>query len=115
MIDRRELEEELKLSHNDFESKTLAAKFFKDYDLNQNHFIDYSEFATAVGCNQTVLNDENIEKVFNTVDKCRKGYVTAGDLQDFTGVDYHCLLDELNGSGINENLMRLDKFKQILQ
>jgi Ca2+-binding EF-hand superfamily protein len=114
MIDRRELEEELKLNHNDSEAKTIAAEFFKDYDLNQNHFIDYSEFATAVGCNQTVLNDENIEKVFNAVDKYRKGYVTVGDLQDFTGVDYNCLLDELNGSGRKENQMKLEEFKELL-
>lgn len=112
IIDKYELEEELKSEYDDLQAKTVADEFFKEFDINKNSKIEYSEFVNAM--QNTEINEDNIEKVFRGVDREKRGFVTVDDIQKFTGVNSKILFENFGKIKCDGMRLKLEEFKSLL-
>ena len=112
IIDKYELEEELKSEYDELQAKTVAEEFFREFDVNKNSKIEYSEFVNAMKNNE--INEDNIEKVFKGVDRESRGFVTVDDIQKFTGVNKKILFSSSNTAKGVETRLKLEEFKSLL-
>jgi calcium-dependent protein kinase len=114
MINRKEMQEELKIHFNENQAKNISNEFFDCYDMNKNGVIDYSEFITALSSKELVFNKRNVENLFKLIDKNRKGFITVDDLQNFTGVNHRFLFPDFKDFWKTEKKITLVEFKQLL-
>lgn len=114
LIEKDELEEELRINYSEYEAKALADEFFGSYDMNSNGVIDYSEFVTALSSQDLVLNDQNVEKVFKLLDKNHQGFISIKDIEDLIGMSRSLLFPE-DSCYWNPNLkIDIKTFKNLL-
>lgn len=110
-IDRAELIDELKLSIDDIKSAKIVEDFFNNFDLNGNGVIDYMEFLTAFCLEDSVLSEQNLEKVFTEVDKSKKGFVTKSEIENFLGFKFGDLPNKIKNEARISRKIRFQEFK----
>jgi calcium-dependent protein kinase len=86
-IEKNEFAKYLRESLGKDQANLITRKFFKEYDLNSNHFIDYSEFVCSFARLECKINRKNIEKVFRVIDFKQDGVVGVVQINEAFQVD----------------------------
>ena len=114
LIEKDELEEELRINYSEYEAKALTEEFFGCYDMNSNGVIDYSEFVTALSSHDLVLNDKNVEKVFKLLDKNDQGFISVKKIEDLIGMSRSLLFPEDSYYWNSNSKIDMNRFKNLL-
>lgn len=86
-LSREELKEEFLKTMNEDEALNEVEKILCLVDLDQNGFIDYSEFLTASLKKETIMNKRNLEFVFKMFDIDGSGAISADEIKKILGED----------------------------
>lgn len=113
-IEKKELVEELKLSLDEKKSQRIADQFFAEFDLNNSGVIDFMEFITAFCDYAFVLSDKNLCKVYNSIDKQCKGFITPFDIENFFGVEFEFLIGDSRKGHMVNDVIRIEGFKNLI-
>ncbi|OMJ91763.1 hypothetical protein SteCoe_5664 [Stentor coeruleus] len=84
-IEPHELENELKKLHPDDDAKKKTINFFKDFDYNNNNFIEFTEFIMACSDHQCLFSNELIGGAFEKFDEDGDGIVDLNDIEKVIG------------------------------
>lgn len=106
-IEPHELEDELRKAHPEDDAKRKTIDFFKDFDYNNNNFIEFTEFVMACSDHQCLFSNELIGGAFEKFDEDRDGLVNLNDIEKVIGP---LELNEYCNFGIKE---RFEKKKAI--
>lgn len=84
-LSKDELKEEFLKTMNELEAETEVERILGLVDMDQNGFIDYSEFLTVCLKKETILNKKNLEFVFNMFDIDGSGAISAQEIKKILG------------------------------
>ena len=119
-----------RLSYNDFRktfeengvdiSKEKIFKIIDIIDSDGNNLIEYQEFLRAMCDKKELYNDKNLESVFNSIDKDKKGYINMDDIKKFIfqnkEVADKTFLDYLKQIGMDlKSKLKFEQFVDIIR
>ena len=84
-LSKDELKEEFLKTMNEFEAENEVERLLGLVDMDQNGFIDYSEFLTVCLKKETILNKRNLKFVFNMFDIDHSGAISAEEIKRILG------------------------------
>ena len=101
-----------------------VAELMKKIDLDNDGEIDWKEFVAAMMCEHTLFNEENLEKVFKSIDTDGSGALCQKEIAGLLGDDSELareILEDLKmergedpSNDVSEIRMTLDEFKALL-
>ena len=119
-----------RLSYNDFRktfeengvdiSKEKIFKIIDIIDSDGNNLIEYQEFLRAMCDKKELYSDKNLESVFNSIDKEKKGYINMDDIKKFIfqnkEVADKTFLDYLKQIGMDlKSKLKFEQFVDIIR
>ena len=82
----QELQQALSSVLNDTPNEKLQ-QLFADLGLDQNGFVDYTEFLSAASNKEKLLCDENLAKAYKNIDINNDGFITMKELKKTLGLN----------------------------
>lgn len=65
----------------------IADEIFDEVDLNENGFIEHTEFLFGTIDNQNLVKSENLEGLFGIIDLNNDGKICSGEIEKFFGLE----------------------------
>ncbi len=101
------------------EAKEEVNRIMKMIDGDNNGFIEYEEFMQATLSKDKMINDENLQTVFNLFDKDGSGKISPSEIKEILGGDsdisdnvWGDIMKEIDANGDGE--IEFDEFKQMM-